>query len=432
MTSGIIITICTLLLLAYVFDITSAKTKIPSVILLLISGWLVRQVTDYLQLPVPDLNGILPILGTIGLILIVLEGSLDLEVTKDKLNIINKAVWMSILPFFLFSILLGMAFQHFGNVHFKVAMANAIPYAVISSAIAIPSVKNLSGRIREFITYESSFSDIIGVVVFYFIVLNHQFGFETYLGFFLQIVLMLVISFVSTLLLSYLMSIVKHKVKFAPIIILTILIYSISKVYHLPSLIFVLLFGLFLGNLKSLTRLKLVNRMNYGVLSREILKFHDITLEMTFLIRALFFLLFGFLIETQEILNPSTFLWAFAISTAIFLIRLAFLKIFGFKSHPYLFVAPRGLITILLFLSLPETHYVYLSDRSLLIQVIILSVLFMMIGLMIFKDKKESVDVISPDTEEEIPLEILTHKIEPKSIGEMNTGLPDPESSTEL
>lgn len=73
MTSGIIITICTLLLLAYVFDITSAKTKIPSVILLLISGWLVRQVTDYLQLPVPDLNGILPILGTIGLILIVLE-----------------------------------------------------------------------------------------------------------------------------------------------------------------------------------------------------------------------------------------------------------------------------------------------------------------------------------------------------------------------
>ncbi len=63
MTTTIIITICTLLLLAYIFDITSAKTKIPSVILLLVLGWIVRQGVDFFELRVPNLTSILPILG---------------------------------------------------------------------------------------------------------------------------------------------------------------------------------------------------------------------------------------------------------------------------------------------------------------------------------------------------------------------------------
>lgn len=44
MTIAIIITLCILLLLAYVFDLTSSKTKVPSVILLLLLGFAMRQV----------------------------------------------------------------------------------------------------------------------------------------------------------------------------------------------------------------------------------------------------------------------------------------------------------------------------------------------------------------------------------------------------
>ena len=71
----IIITFCILLLVAYLFDLTSSKTKIPSVILLLLLGWGVRQITDLLFIDLPDFSYVLPILGTIGLILIVLDGS---------------------------------------------------------------------------------------------------------------------------------------------------------------------------------------------------------------------------------------------------------------------------------------------------------------------------------------------------------------------
>src|SRR6187402_3399779 len=143
METSIIISICLLLILAYIFDITSSKTKIPSVILLLLVGWAVKQGTSFLEIPVPNLNTILPVLGTVGLILIVLEGSLELELNKSKLPFIGKTTLVAILPMVLFSFGLSFAFQYFGNVSLKDGLANAIPIAVISSAIAIPSAQNL-------------------------------------------------------------------------------------------------------------------------------------------------------------------------------------------------------------------------------------------------------------------------------------------------
>jgi potassium/hydrogen antiporter len=60
----------------------------------------------------------------------------------------------------------GLAFviQYFGDMTYKVALTNAIPFAIISSAIAIPRANRLTKKHKEFITYESSFSDIFGVI----------------------------------------------------------------------------------------------------------------------------------------------------------------------------------------------------------------------------------------------------------------------------
>ena len=43
----------------------------------------------------------------------------------------------------------------------------AMPFAVVSSAVAIPSSAGLADATREFVVYESSLSDILGVLVFY-------------------------------------------------------------------------------------------------------------------------------------------------------------------------------------------------------------------------------------------------------------------------
>ena len=82
-----IITLCVLILIAYAFDLSSKRTRIPTVLLLLILGWAVHQATDFFKLRVPDLNPILPLFGTVGLILIVLEGGLELELNKNKKKI---------------------------------------------------------------------------------------------------------------------------------------------------------------------------------------------------------------------------------------------------------------------------------------------------------------------------------------------------------
>lgn len=385
MTTSIVIVICILLLLAYIFDVTSSKTKIPSVILMLTVGWLVRQTVNFFGFRIPDLFSLLPLLGTLGLILIVLEGSLELELKKSKFGYIGKIALVSFLPMLIFSLGLAFVFQYFGQIDIKVGLANAIPLAVISSAIAIPSAQNLIFKDREFITYESSLSDIFGVIFFNFITLNDNIGTQSVKVFIVELIAMLFITLVAILGLSFLLSKIKHHVKFIPIILIVVLIYAVSKVYHLPALIFILLFGLFLRNIDELKQYKYIQMLEPDIMNREVHKFKELTTEIAFLVRALFFLLFGYLIETSELINQETFLWAIGICAGIFILRFLVLKLFKQTIVPILYIAPRGLITILLFLSIPASQMIDLVNNSLIIQVIILSALIMMIGLITTK-----------------------------------------------
>ncbi|TAJ53953.1 MAG: sodium:proton antiporter [Chitinophagaceae bacterium] len=382
MTSAIIITLCVLLLIAYLFDLTSSKTKIPSVILLLLLGFIVRKLTDLLDIPLPDLSPVLPVLGTVGLILIVLEGSLELEFNATKMPLIRRSFAVALFPMLALAFGLAWVLQQVGGGSFKDSLTNAIPLCVISSAIAIPSVKSLGQHTKEFVIYESSLSDILGVLLFNFVALNEFFDLHTVGDFFIQLLVIAAVSFIATIGLALLLSRIDHHIKFAPIILLVILIYAISKVYHLPGLIFILLFGLFLGNLDELNHIKWIQKLNPVALNREVHKFREITTEAAFLIRALFFLLFGYLIETAELLNTQTLIWAIGIVVAIFLLRAIQLRLSRLQLKPLLFIAPRGLITILLFLSISPSGSIPLVNRSLVIQVVILSALVMMMGLM--------------------------------------------------
>ena len=382
MTSAIIISICVLLLIAYIFDVSSPKTRIPSVILLLLVGWAVRQGANFLGLHIPDLSPILPVIGTVGLILVVLEGSLEVELNRSKLGLIVRSTVVALLPIILLSMLLALAFEHFDGISFRTGLLNAIPLCVISSTIAISSSQNLPTKDSEFVTYESSLSDIFGVIFFNFVVRNEVIDLSSFTEFGAQIVIILVVTVAATLGLSFLLSKIKHHVKFLPIILLIILIYTIAKMYHLPALIFIFVLGLFIGNLDKFERFRFMKRLRPEILVKEVSRLQELTKEITFSIRSLFFLLFGYLIETSELLNTNTLVWAIAISGGIFLVRFIFLKLSGQNVFPLLFIAPRGLITILLFISIPVGQTTNLVNNSLIIQLIIITALIMIIGLM--------------------------------------------------
>ena len=385
MSNAIIISLCLLLLISYMFDVSSPKTKIPSVILLLIVGWAVRQAADFFSISIPNLSPILPIIGTVGLILIVFEGALDLELNRSKKKLIISSISMSLIPMLVLSIGIGLAFDAIFGVEFRQGLLNAVPFAVISSAIAISSAKNLLPKDREFVIYESTFSDIFAVVLFNFIIRNEVIDGNSFVVFGWQLILILVITVIATLGLSLLMSKIRHRGKFVPIILLIILIYAIAKEYHLPALIFIFILGLFIGNLDKFKRFRFVDKLQPEIMVKEVVKLNDITTEITFSIRSLFFILFGYLINTHELLNAKTFIIATGILVGIIVLRIIGLKIARQNLNPLLYVAPRGLITILLFITIPETERIAMVNNSLVIQVIVLTALFMMVGLMISK-----------------------------------------------
>lgn len=384
--NAIIIVLCVLLLLAYLGEISSERTKIPTVILLLFIGWLSRQGTVLLNISIPDLNPVLPFLGTIGLILIVLEGAFDLKISREKINVVKKTFFMALLPMIFLSFLFAWVFSWYAEVSFHSALINAIPLSVVSSSIAIPSARNISAKNREFVIYESSLSDIIGVLFFNYVLINEMFSLGSIGLFLLQVILITLISLFSVMGLSFLLGRIRNHITYTPIILLVILVYSVAKAFDLSGLVFILVLGLFLGNLSQIRHFYLVEKLLETVdserLSREVTKFNSITIEATFVVRSLFFLLFGFLMETNEFFDLVTLPWAFGIVTVIFASRWLFLKLMRLPVTPLLFFSPRGLITILLFMSVTPDLNIFFVNNSLLVQIIIISVIVMAAGLM--------------------------------------------------
>jgi NhaP-type Na+/H+ or K+/H+ antiporter len=110
------------------------------------------------------------------------------------------------------------------------------------------------------------------------------------------------------------------------------------------------------------------------------------TAETAFIIRTFFFLLFGYsmnltLLKTQEVIVTGLAI----IALTIFL-RFTFLKyMLKIRSTPLALIAPRGLITILLFYSIPPAQRMAQLSEGVLFIVIVLTSLMMTVGLLINK-----------------------------------------------
>src|SRR6185312_7469741 len=202
MTTTIIITFCTVLLVAYIFDLSAKLTRIPAVILLLLLGWIAKQLAYFFQIQLPDFTAVLPVLGTVGLILIVLEGALELKLNQSKLSLVSKSFFGALIPMLFLAFLFAYLLRFFAIASFKDSLGNVIPLCVISSSIAISSVKNLASADKEFVIYVN----------------GHSFA-----TFGLQILAITLISLIAIILLSILLSKIDHNIKFVPIILLVIL-----------------------------------------------------------------------------------------------------------------------------------------------------------------------------------------------------------------
>lgn len=372
-----------LVIFSYLFDLVASKTKLPSVLLLLLLGIGLRVLVDNLQLHTFNFLTILPTLGTVGLILIVFEGSLELKYEREK-NKLIKGAFLS--AFFILittvSVITFIIYQITGK-ELYVCFTNAIPFSVISSAIAIPSAAALSNKSKEFIIYESSFSDILGIILFNFAISNPHISVSSFAGLGLNTLLILILSAISGITLLYLMGRISHHIKFFLIISILILVYAIGQSYHLSSLVLILSFGLFLNNADTIKHAYFRSIFIYKNLSNDLTQLYQLSAESAFIIRTFFFVIFGFTMNIYALNDGIVIANGLIILATIFIIRFAYLKLFRKEnSGSESFVAPRGLISILLYFNLPPALKIPEVGTAFLFLVVLGSSLIMSIGLL--------------------------------------------------
>lgn len=267
-------------------------------------------------------------------------------------------------------------------VPFQSCLLNAVPLAVISSAVAIPSVANLGGEKQEFIVYESTFSDILGIMLFNFVAQDNFAQGISALTFTRDLLAILLVSGLATAVLAFLLDRIRLHVKFFLVLAFLILIYSLAKKLHLSSLLVVLVFGLVVKNADLFLRGPLRRWFQLERLQDELHQLQSITAESAFLIRTFFFLLFGFSISLSGILDARLLLQGVLIVGVLTLIRYFYLRHVARTSLvPEVFIAPKGLITILLFYSIPQKHLIGEVGENILFIVILLTGVLMLIGL---------------------------------------------------
>lgn len=356
MTNTAILTASALLLFAYLLDIVGRRWKLPSVVLLIGTGIALRQILDSTGLHLHWVDPIVPVIGTIGLILIVLEGSLDLEVSRERLRLIASSATSTVLGFCVTLFLFALLFQFTLGFDTPIAILAAIPFAVISSAVAIPAANGLAAQPREFVIYESSLSDILGVLVFYaWLDANGSLQ-----SFTMDLVgggmISLAAAMAAALGIYYLINQLEGHVRFLPLIAGLICLYAVGKHLHLSPLILVLGCGLLINNphlIKWNKRMRSLHSENYDQTLKE---FKGLVAELTFAMKSFFFLLLGYWTEIAQLASLRAWLIAGAGVAIVYGSRWLILKMLRqAAAAQLLWIAPRGLITVLLFISAKDS-----------------------------------------------------------------------------
>ena len=382
---------------SYTFDLVAKKTKIPSVIFLFGTGLGIQYTLRYLGIEIPNVSQFLPVIGTVGLVLIVLEGALELRFEKDKIGLIRKTFGSAFFILIFTALILTFLFRYMTHLPFQTCLVNSIPLAIISSAIAIPSVSDLSKQKREFVIYDSSLSDILGIMFFYYAKQNETYGLNSYFNLGKDIVITLLIAVVISIIFLFLIKRITHHIKFFLILALLVLVYAIGKKFHLSSLIVVLFLGLFLNNAEIIPIARFKELFLYEKLRNDLDQFLLLTAESAFIIRTFFFLIFGYIMDIHSLLNWTVMMNGIIAVIVIYGVRALYLKYVAKSSLiPELYIAPRGLISILLFLDIPDTMKLSNTADGLLLFVILATSIIMTYGLV--KTKKEE----HPEVEEAI------------------------------
>ena len=393
-TPSVLIALAAIVIVSYLFNLLAKKTKVPSVLMLLGTGIILGAFGKYFDFPQPNVQPSLEILGSIGLIMIVLEAALDLEFSKDRRSLVGRSFILTLLEMGFTVFFLAGLFHVGMDAPWENAILYAVPLSILSSAIVIPSIEYFKKDLKEFMIYQSTFSDILGIMLFYFLVE----GFENPSGnateWLLQFGWSFGISVIVSAVFSYLLVImlqnIKTQLKLFLLISALILLYAVGKLLHLSSLLVILIFGMILNNPQLFFPGRLRRLLKANIVSSLLKDFKLITRETAFIVRTFFFVVFGYSIDLSSLGNPLVIFFAVLSLIGIYQIRkVSVLWTVKTPSTLLNYLAPRGLITILLFYAIPANMSIDQFDNGILLYIILVSSSIMAWGMVRHKEKDD-------------------------------------------
>ena len=383
------------IIISYFFNIYAKKTGIPSVLMLIGLGVLINYVlSSFIGVEKPNLFPILKVIGVFGLILIVLEAALDLSLIKEKVSLIIKSTLVALLGLVGTAYFSAEALVLFvEDMNIITGLIYTIPLSILSSAIILPSVEDLNENKKEFMIYESTISDILGIIAFYAVL--SMIGADSNEGVYGEVFGNLVFTVIFSIIISYVLvyvfqNIAGH-VKLFLLIAILLLLYAVGKMFHLSSLVMILIFGVILNNYKLFFSGGLASLLNMERVNHILNDMKVITAESAFVVRTFFFIIFGWSITISDLFSLKVIGIGVCILFIIYVIRALFLFLFQGKDiFPQLFLAPRGLITILLFFAIPEeTRSSNEEIEGVLLFIILTTCLIMSWALVVQKNKEK-------------------------------------------
>ncbi|MBU0688820.1 MAG: cation:proton antiporter [Gammaproteobacteria bacterium] len=371
MAYSAILSVSLFLLIVFGVERVCRKNGIPSVLVLVVFGLIAKPLLDALGIQLAWTGKLVPIIGTIGLVLIVLEGALDIELRRDRVRLITSTFLLASLGFIIGVFVFAFALHFLLDLGMVKAVLVATPFAVISSAVAIPSSNFLPPAGREFVVYESSMSDIIGVLVF-FSLMGSDGSVSGALvslvggGFF-----SLLLSLLCAIVLMFILLRIDGNIRFVPLLAGLFALYAFGKLLHLSPLIMVLFLGLLLNKPELVTNFAPLRNWVADDYPTTLSEFKTLVVELTFVVRGFFFVLLGYWSDMSDLISPWAWLAALVVLAVIYASRFAILKLMStpVDFRLLLWIAPRGLITVLLFLEAREAFELpgYLNGAVILV-----------------------------------------------------------------
>ena len=399
-TYHLIIIFSITIIISYFFNLYAKKSGIPAVLLLIGLGIAINYCLLFSGFTKPNLLPVLGVLGVVGLILIVLEASLDLELVKEKVPLIIKSFIVALVGLASTSYLSAICVSFLMEVEMLNALLCTIPLSILGSAVILPSIDDVEIEKREFMIYESTFSDILGIIFFYSVLAlaspdsNENLSVEIFSNLLFTVIFSVIISYI----LIYVFQNIKGHVKLFLLIAVLLLLYAVGKMFHLSSLIIILIFGIMLNNYKVFFRGGLLSLLNEEKVESVLEDMKIITAETAFVVRTFFFIIFGWSVYLGSLLSLKVIGIGLVVLAIIYLIRAIVLFLFNGRDIILeLFLAPRGLVTILLFFAIPESLNIGSEFQGVLLFVVLVSCIVMTFSLISYKNKVAKTNLSNND-----------------------------------